>query len=313
MKKPVAVVALGGNALLQPGQELSLHTQFRNASRAAEQIVPLLKDFAVIITTGNGPQVGGIILRSELALRRVYPLSLAVAVAQSEGEIGYILEQSLRNVMHRLGVHVPLASLLTQVVVDAADPAFLHPSKPIGLFYDKKHAAILRKQGVLMVDDAGRGFRRVVPSPKPVRIVEQFAIRDLLAKDFLLIVAAGGGIPVVEKNGFLSGVDAVIDKDFASSCLASTIRADVLFILTGVDAVYRDFNTRNAKRLSRLSVMDAEMLYAQGHFPSGSMGPKVLAACDFIRKGGKRVVITSPEKLSLALRGKAGTTIEGLC
>ncbi|MDO8628471.1 MAG: carbamate kinase [Nanoarchaeota archaeon] len=307
MKKSLAVIALGGNALTKPSDTGDYKELLHNVNKTAKLLVKVMSHYAMVIVPGSGPQVGNVVLQNELSKRVVPSMPLDVLDAEVEGWLGYLLESSLQRVKKQ-----KVTSIITQTLVSAHDPAFHRPSKPIGPFYSQVQARALRMKGIPVVADAGRGFRRVVPSPLPLAFVEIAAIRNLLKKGWVVIAAVGGGIPVVKSAAGFRGVEAVVDKDFAAACLASSLHADYLFILTGVDAVYQDFNAKKQKRLSRLSVLDAEMLYAQGHFPSGSMGPKILAACQFLRKGGKRVIITSPEKLSLALLGKAGTIIEGL-
>jgi carbamate kinase len=307
-QKNIVVVALGGNALLQKGEKATIQNQIRNATSAAKQILPLAQQYHIILTHGNGPQVGNILIRTEESLGKAYALPLDVCVAESEGEIGYLLEQAFFNVMKK-GSFISVASLLTQVLVDKKDPAFKHPTKPIGPFYKKSHLSLFRRKKIPYMFDAGRGYRRVVPSPLPLEILELKVINKLIKDDVIVIATGGGGIPVVREKGKLKGVEAVIDKDFASACLAKSVKAEELFILTGVDAVYLNYGKKKQKRISNMTIKEALAFYEDGCFPEGSMGPKILSAIDFLRSGGKRVVITSPASLSKALSGKKGTII----
>ncbi|MBI4896297.1 MAG: carbamate kinase [Candidatus Aenigmarchaeota archaeon] len=301
------VIALGGNALLRRTDKPSLAVQFTNARKAMHQLLPILEKHHVVLTHGNGPQVGNIILRSEAALGTAYSIPLSVAVAQSEGEIGYVLEQSLLNELRNAGVKKSVATLLTHVVVDPHGTAFKHPTKPVGRFYTKYEAELLKKKGKTIREVVG-GYRVVVPSPKPLHIVEAAVIKTLVAKNIIGIVSGGGGIPVREDRGVLTGVDAVIDKDLASSLLAQHIRADVLLILTDVDCAYLDYKKKKRK-IRSLSVAEAKRHLHEGQFPVGSMGPKIQAAIEFIQHGGKQAIITSPRDAVAALQGKRGTRI----
>ena len=307
-QKRIAVVALGGNALLRKGEKATIQNQIKNATAAARYILPLIQNHHIVLTHGNGPQVGNILIRTEESLGKAYALPLDVCVAESEGEIGYLLEQAFFNVMKKERF-VPVAGLLTQVLVDKKDSAFKRPTKPIGPFYKKSHLPVFKKKKIPYVFDAGRGYRRVVPSPLPLEVLEVEVIKKLLKDDIVVIATGGGGIPVIKERGKLKGVEAVIDKDFASACLAKSLKAEELFILTGVDAVYLHYGSKKQKRISKMSAQKALSLYEEGHFPEGSMGPKILAAVDFLRSGGKRVVVTSPASLSKALSGKKGTII----
>ncbi|MBW3012714.1 carbamate kinase [Candidatus Woesearchaeota archaeon] len=308
MKKTI-VVALGGNAILAKGQKPSISGQFSNVKKAISQILPLFKDHNLIITHGNGPQVGNIMIRVEEALGKAYTLPLEVCVAESEGEIGYIIDQCLLNAIHEKGVNASVATLLTQVVVDKNDGAFREPTKPVGPFYSKKQADSLKRKGLPVVLDAGRGYRRVVPSPKPEKIIESAIIRKLVKQNTIVIAAGGGGIPVIEEKNIYKGVEAVIDKDLASSCLAKSARANTLLILTGVDSVKLNYKKRSEKSISKMDINTAIEYMKEGHFPPGSMGPKIQAAIDFLENGGDEVIITSPENAEKAVRGNAGTHI----
>jgi carbamate kinase len=305
------LVALGGNALVREGEESSIATQFRNVQKAMRAILPLIRNGnQLVITHGNGFQVGNILIRVEEALGKAYPIPLEVCVAESQGELGYMIEQSLQNVLVEQGIRMPVASVLTQVIVDPDDPAFEHPTKPIGPAYSDAQASELRKQGFELVNDPSRGWRKLVASPRPVEIDDVQILQLLLQNGVVVIAAGGGGIPVVRDAGnTLRGVPAVIDKDLASSTLALAIGAAHLVILTDVQAVYLDYLEPEQRALRTLSVEDAEGYAAAGQFPAGSMGPKIEAAIQFLRGGGKSVIITASEALSDALVGKAGTTI----
>lgn len=309
MKKRVVVIALGGNAILQPREKPTISAQFRNTLKAMESLLPLIKNSDVVITFGNGPQVGSIMIRVEEAMKKTYSIPLEVGVAESEGEMGYMIEQCLINVLNKRRIQKRVLSVLTQVVVDKKDYSFKHPSKPIGPFYTKQQAEILKNNGFHVMEDAGRGYRKIVPSPKPKEIVEAKTIQALVKQGSIVIAAGGGGIPVYRENNMLHGIAAVIDKDLASSCLAKSIHADSLVILTGVDYVYLDYNKKARKPIRRLSLKEAKSCLKQGQFPPGSMGPKIEAAIDFLEHGGKEVLITSPEKLKDAIQGKSGTWI----
>ncbi len=297
------VIALGGNALLKKGEKPSVSVQLRNVSKAVAGIVPVIRKSPAVITFGNGPQVGNIMIQVEEALGKAYPVPLHVAVAESQGEIGYMIEQALINTKTKR----PVVSMLTQVLVSKNDRAFKNPTKPIGPFYNENQAGMLRKKGMIIKKVIG-GYRRVVPSPQPLKIIEADAIRNL-TNSAVVIATGGGGIPVCMENGKMKGVDAVIDKDLASACLGNSISADSLLILTGVDCVYTDYTRINQKPIKKMNIREAKKFLKEGHFPEGSMGPKVQAAINFLENGGKRVIITSPEKIRQAMEGKAGTLV----
>ncbi len=297
----LAVIALGGNALLQKGEKLSIETQEKNIRNAVKSIKEIAKRHSIVLTHGNGPQVGNIMIQVEAALGKAYPVPLHIAVAESEGEIGYLLEQALYNELKK-----PIVSILTQVIVDKNDAAFKKPTKPIGPYYSKKEMTILRKKGYIMKKING-GYRRVVASPKPLRVVEAPVIRKLASMNVIAIAAGGGGIPVYKKHG-LHGIDAVIDKDLASACLAKSIGAKILLILTDVPCAYLNYGKKNQKAINKISMKEAKQLLAEGQFPAGSMGPKIEAAIGFAEAGGK-TIITNFSSLHSALKGKAGTTI----
>lgn len=308
-----AVIAVGGNALILPGQRGTIAEQFENARATAGRIAALVAaGWRVVVTHGNGPQVGFILLRSELAGDEDFTprLSLDMAVADSQGGIGYIIGNSLVNELARRGLPDRVACLLTQTVVDPADPAFARPTKPIGRAYTKEEAAEHRAEGWSMVEEAGRGHRRVVPSPRPLRIVETEAVRALVAAGFVVLAGGGGGIPVVEEGpGRYRGVEAVIDKDFASALLAASLGAEHFVVCTGVQRVAIRFGRPDQAWLDRVTASEIRAHLEAGEFPEGSMGPKIRAALDFLERGGKEVVITDEAHLEPALAGGAGTHI----
>lgn len=305
------VVALGGNALVQPGEQATIATQFQNASAAMQAIVPLVKaGHRVVITHGNGFQVGHILIRVEEALGKAYGLPLEVCVAESQGELGYLLEQALHNALAEAGLKHPVVGILTQVVVDEEDPAFEHPTKPVGPAFDAGAAEQLRRAGFQVVEEPGRGWRKVVASPQPIEIADVEPIGWLLERGAVVIAAGGGGIPVTRSDdGRLQGVPAVIDKDLASAVLARALDAQTLLILTGEPAVYQDYQKPDQRPLRTLTPATARKLAHEGHFPPGSMGPKVQAAVEFVEGGGERAIITSVPRLQMALLGEDGTTI----
>ncbi len=306
-----AVIAVGGNALIRAGQKGTIPEQLDNARQVSRAIVKLLRDgLRVVVTHGNGPQVGAALLRSERAAGQVYEQGLDVCVAATQGEIGYILQQSLQQELSDARIAQPVAAIVTQVLVRSEDPAFRHPTKPIGPFYSEKAAQEkLSLLGWNMIEDAARGYRRVVASPEPVEIVEADAIHRILDQGILVIASGGGGIPVVRKDGSLKGVDAVIDKDRASMLLASQLGVDLLAFSTDAEHVYLNYRKPDQVALRRVSVGEIEQYNLAGHFPSGSMGPKVQAAVRFIKEGGKEAVITSLNCLAEAVDGEEGTHI----
>jgi len=312
MHKKTAVIALGGNAIMQKGEEGDIHQQFTNTRKTLTGIMELIKrDYRLVITHGNGPQVGNLFLMVEATRDLVTELPLGVCVADTQGQMGYMIQQSLQNRLIREGYNYQVMTLVTQVVVDKNDPAFKHPTKPIGPFYSKEEGKkIERERGWKVVEDSGRGYRLVVPSPTPLRVVETEVIQMLLEDDVIVIAAGGGGIPVViEPDNTYKEADVVVDKDLASSILARDILADLLVILTGVDKVAIHFNTPEEKTFDELHIDEAMAYFHQGHFPAGSMGPKIRAAVDFLENGGEQVIITSIPKVGEALEGKNGTKI----
>jgi carbamate kinase len=308
-----AVIAIGGNALILDGQKGTIAEQFANATETASHIAALVADgWRVVVTHGNGPQVGFILLRSELIGESsgIPRLSLDMSVADSQGGIGHILGNALLNELGQRGLKDSVACILTHVVVDPKDPAFGDPTKPIGPAYTAEEAdAKRRDEGWAMVEDSGRGYRRIVPSPHPLRIVEAEQIKTLVSSGFVVIAAGGGGIPVVEDGQGYEGVEAVIDKDLASALLASSLGIPLLVLSTGVERVAIHFRQPDQRFLDRLSVTEARRYLAEGEFPKGSMGPKVEAAITFLERGGSEVLITSPANLEQAFAGSSGTRI----
>jgi len=268
------------------------------------------RGYRIVITHGNGPQVGSQLLRSEAGSSQTYTLPLDVCVAMTQGEIGYILQTSLQSILQRKKISTPVASLVTQVIVDKHDVAFKNPTKPIGPFYSKETADKKKHElGWDIVEDAARGYRRVVPSPKPLGIVELEIIQDCLERDIIVIASGGGGIPVSIENGTIVGVEAVIDKDRASSLLASQLKMKRFVISTEVEQVYLNFKKPNQIAVREMNVDDAKRYHAEGHFLEGSMKPKIEAAIDFIEAGGEEVIITDPGHIVSAVEGKTGTHI----
>ncbi len=312
MPKKIVVVALGGNAITREFEEGLIPEQFVNTRKSLDCVVRLVKDgYSVIVTHGNGPQVGNALIRVEESRNLVPPLPLGIIVADLEGGMGYMIEQSLQNKLHDAGLKKDVTTVLTQVIVDPKDPSIKSPSKFVGPFFKKEQVPNLeKKRGWIMKEDKARGYRRVVPSPVPQKIVEKKIISTLVENDILVIAAGGGGIPVYcDDRGWLEGVDAVIDKDHASALLGNEVGADKLIILTGIDKVAINYRTEKQQDFDTLTIKQAQKHYNDGQFPKGSMGPKILAAISFIKKGGKEVLITSIENVIDALEGKNGTRI----
>jgi carbamate kinase len=307
----LALVAIGGNSLLRAGERGTIAEQRANAALTAHHLVGLIQHgYHLVLTHGNGPQVGAQWLRSEIASAQVSPEPLDVCVADTEGSIGYILERALSDALSDARLAIPIATVITQVVVDAQDPAFQQPTKPVGPFYTADQVRRREQEfGWHMVEDAARGYRRVVPSPQPLEIVEIEALRGMIHDGFIVITAGGGGIPVVRRGGHLEGVEAVIDKDSASALLAHLLRIDTLMISTAVEQVYLHYQGPDRRAIARMTASEAQAYLDAGHFPPGSMGPKIAAAIGFLRAGGGRVIITTPERLLDAALGKAGTQI----
>ncbi|MBI1972971.1 carbamate kinase [Candidatus Woesearchaeota archaeon] len=304
----IAVVALGGNALSSSG-EVSYNNLHKTIQHTCKLLVTLVKKkYGVVIVFGSGPQVGALLIQNQLAKHSVAPMPLDVLDAEVQGELGYLIEQSLQNELQKAKIRKPVISVLTQVIVSKKDPAFKHPSKPVGPFLTKTEADRLQKQGYTVKEDAGRGYRKVIPSPQPVKIDEVSIIRDLVKKA-VVIAAGGGGIPVYEDKRQLKGIEAVIDKDRAASLLASSIKADELIMLTSVPYVYLNYGRKNQQPLKQLTRKEAEHYLREGHFLEGSMKPKIESSIYFLKHGGKKVIITSPNKVKEALLGKEGTVI----
>ncbi|MCI0453728.1 MAG: carbamate kinase [Candidatus Dadabacteria bacterium] len=308
----VAVVAFGGNALMSKGGKSSYAEQAIKAERMCEKILKLFDlGYSMAITHGNGPQVGNLLMQQECLSDTIPPMSLDVCDAMTQGQMGYMMEQTLRNLFTRGGIKKSVIALVTQVVVSENDPAFRNPTKFIGPFFNKDESeALQRKRGWQLKEDSGRGWRRVVPSPKPIDIVEKEEIKEMVKKNFVVITCGGGGIPVLrDKRGRIKGVSAVIDKDFAAERLASLIGAELLLLITPVKQVAIFYGTSKQKNLKSITLKEAKLYSAEGHFPPGSMGPKVEAAIKFLDSGGKRTIITSLEGIDDAIKGEGGTEI----
>lgn len=311
-KKGVAVVAVGGNSLIKDSKHQSIPDQYGAGAESMHHIAEMIaQGWEVVVTHGNGPQVGFILRRSEIARNELHEVPLDFCGADSQGAIGYMFCQALHNEFLTRGMNKKAVSVVTQTVVDKNDPAFLNPSKPIGSFMDE--AAAMRRrdnEGWNVVEDAGRGWRRVVPSPDPKKIIEAEAIRGLIDLGFTVVGVGGGGIPVIEgPDGSLTGVEAVIDKDYGSSLLANLIRADLFIISTAVEKVAVNFNKPDQRWLDKMTFAEAQQFIEEGHFAKGSMLPKVKAVLRFLKFGGKRALITNPENISRALQGETGTWI----
>ena len=312
MKRKIAVIAFGGNAIL-PAQQRGLQTeQMNNARKAARLMTHIVKrGYELIIVHGNGPQVGNLLIQMEEAINKTPPFSLDVCDAMTEGSMGYMLEMAIINELRKNSLDKEVATLVTQVVVDKEDPAFANPSKPIGPFYSHYRAQMLmRKKKWTMIEDAGRGFRKVVASPRPIDVVPKRVVLDLVNEGRIVLAAGGGGIPVViNGRGLFEGVEAVIDKDFSSGLIAREAEAELFIILTNVPCVSLNFGTPDEVPLDKLTVDEAQEYFDAGHFPPGSMGPKILAAIEYLRAGGQEVIITSASHLKAALINRSGTKI----
>ncbi len=309
-KKRVAVVAVGGNSLIKDKDHKTIPDQYKAGAESMAHIAGMIeKGWDVVITHGNGPQVGFILRRSELSLDKLHPVPLDYCGADTQGAIGYMFTMALYNEFRKRGISKEAATVVTQVLVDSDDPAFQNPSKPIGSFMDKATAQDhAEKDGWQVLEDAGRGWRRVVPSPIPSRIVQANAIQSLIANGFVVVAVGGGGIPVIEdKDGNMQGVEAVIDKDFASSLLASELHADLFLISTAVEKVALNFNRADQQWLDHVTLKDARRYMEEGHFAKGSMGPKVAAILEYLEAGGKQAIVTNPENIERALAGETGT------
>lgn len=308
----LAVVAVGGNSLILDGKHQTVPDQYDAAARTMAHIADMIEaGYNVVITHGNGPQVGFILLRSEIARSQIHPVPLDSCGADTQGAIGYNFQMALGNEFKKRGIKKPVVTVVTQVLVDKNDPSFKKPSKPIGQFYTEAESKDrIAKDGWDMVEDAGRGWRRVVASPLPLEIIEENAITTLAEKGFCVIAVGGGGIPVIrDDKGMLKGTAAVIDKDFASALLASNINADTFIVSTAVEKACLNFGKPDQKALDKVTVAELEKYCAEGHFKPGSMLPKCEAIIKFIKAGGKHAIITNPENLARAVKGEAGTHV----
>lgn len=308
----LVIIAIGGNSLIKDAQHMTVYDQYKAAGETSEHIADLVeRGHRVVITHGNGPQVGFILLRSELAKDVVHEVPLDTCGADTQGAIGYQIAQTLDNELRRRGIEREVVAVVTQTVVDRNDPGFANPSKPIGPFYARESAEEhMKTQGWVMKEDAGRGWRRVVASPHPREIVEIEAIRKLLEQDVIVVAAGGGGIPVVRNdNGDLEGIGAVVDKDLASCLLAKELGASYFVISTSVDKVAIDYGKPEQRDLDEITVAEAKRYLAAGHFAPGSMKPKIESAVDFLENGGQRVVVTQPHLMLESITGNTGTHI----
>lgn len=315
MDRTIAVVAVGGNALIRDPKKTSLQDQFESVRITVPYIVDLIQaGWSVAITHGNGPQVGFLLRKNEISAREVPPAPLDYIGSNTQGSIGYMFETSLYNEFRRRGMPNRAVALVTETVVDANDPAFQNPTKPIGSFMDEATARMRQEQDHwTVVEDSGRGWRRVVPSPRPKRIIQESIIRELLEQGETVIAVGGGGVPVAEaEDGTISGLEAVIDKDLASSVLASSIGANLFLISTEVERVALDFTKPSRRWLDRLTIAEAERYLAEGQFGKGSMEPKIMAVLDYLKNGGEKAIITNSENMSRALRGESGTHFEAV-
>ena len=313
MREEIIVVALGGNAILQPGQRGTVQEQLENVNIACEHLVKIIASgkYGIVIAHGNGPQVGNVLLQNEMTSSLIPPMPLDVCVAATQGTIGYMIQQTLANHLRAAGLQHNITTIITQVIVDEDDPAFKNPTKPVGPFYNLSEAQKLRQdRGWVIIEDSDRGYRRVVPSPRPLAIQETRIIKHMLADSEIVIAVGGGGIPVVrEEDRNLRGIEAVIDKDLAAARLADDINAAVLMILTDVEQVMLNYGSVNEVGIKRMTVDEAEHYLKEGQFGQGSMQPKVEAGIGFIKAGGEKTIITALNKVSEALAEKAGTII----
>lgn len=310
--KNLVVIAIGGNSLIKDSQHMTVFDQYKAAGETSVHIASLVRQgYRIVVTHGNGPQVGFILLRSEMAKEVLHQVPLDTCGADTQGALGYQIAQNLDNELRRDGSQKKVVAVVTQTVVDGNDPGFERPTKPIGPFYTEETArSHQNEQGWSMVEDAGRGWRRVVASPEPLEIIEEEAIRILLEQDVIVVAAGGGGIPVIRAaDGCLEGVGAVIDKDLTSALLAKNLGAELLIISTAVDKVALNFGQPDQRDIDRMTVAEARQYIDEGHFPPGSMKPKIEAAIDFLEHSGQEVIITQPHLLEDAVHGKTGTHI----
>ncbi len=311
---PTVVVAMGGHAFMQPGEPGTHEVHARNARAIARRLMTLLKrGYNLVITHGNGPQVGRLISQTEITRDQLSPMPIDVLVAQTEGSLGYYLQQALLNELRTRHITRYVVTMVTQVLVDRFDPGFGEPTKPVGRFLSEEEAKERQKEdGWVVREDAGRGWRRVVPSPKPIKVIQRDMVRDVARAGHIVIAGGGGGIPVIKSdNHDYTGIEAVIDKDLTSSVLATDVGAELLLILTAVDRVYLNYGKPEQTPLGAVTLAECERFIEDGHFPPGSMGPKVEAIHTFLLDGGKRGLITSPDRLEEALDGVAGTHFVG--
>jgi carbamate kinase len=312
MKRKTALIAFGGNALLPDNAHGQQEDQMANAREAAELMVHVVKKgYELIIVHGNGPQVGNLLIQMEGAADRIPPYTLDVCNAMTEGSMAYMLEKNIVNELRRNSLDKEVASIVSQVVVDKDDPAFGHPTKPVGPFYSEARAReLMAEKKWIMIEDAGRGWRKVVPSPIPIDVVPKWVIRDLVQAGRIVIAAGGGGIPVIiNSRGLFEGVEAVIDKDYAASLIAREVKVDLFVILTAIERVYIDYGKPTQREAPVLTVDEARRHLADGQFPPGSMGPKIRAAVEYIEAGGQEVLITTAGHLRAALINRSGTKI----
>jgi len=306
----LVLVAVGGNALMHSSERDHAEHQFEHALETASTIVELIKTgYRVVLTHGNGPQIGAALTRSEVSSAHAYRMPYDCCVAATQGEIGYVLQYAMWQVMQKVELQVPIAALVTQVRVDKDDPAFTHPTKPIGPYLAKEEAERYQRDLRWTMVRTSRGYRRVVPSPEPKEIIELDAIRACVDRGLVVIAGGGGGIPVFNDHDNTKGVEAVIDKDLTSAVLASQLGADVLAIATGEEFVCADYGKPTQRALSRLTVNECSQLFAEGQFPEGSMGPKIQAAMTYLQRGGKEAIITDIRHLLRAIKGSGGTHI----
>lgn len=311
MDNKIIVVALGGNAILQADEEGTCQEQVNNVKKAVAEIVKLIKKgYRIAITHGNGPQIGNLYIQNSLAGEVVPPMPLDVCSAESQGLIGYFIQQEMQNELEKQGIDLPLVTFVTQVLVGEDDPAFKNPTKPIGPFHNKKEAEYLvQKTSFVVKEDSNQRWRRVVPSPRPIGIVEKEVIKSNIDKGFTIIASGGGGIPVIKEGNEIKGVEAVIDKDLSACCLAIDVKANILLILTDIDRVALNYNTPDQKWIDKMSLAEAKRYLTEGHFKEGSMKPKIEAGIRFLENGGERSIIASLLSASSAVQGKRGTTI----
>lgn len=312
MNDKLIVIALGGNALLQRGQKGSFDEQYRNVKNTVAKIADLIqRGYKIVMTHGNGPQVGATLLRHEAAKSIVPPFPLDACGAETQGFIGYMIQQALRNELKSRGIDKYVVTIITRVIVDKHDSAFQNPTKPIGPFYSKEEAAKVKEQKpeLIIKEDAGRGYRRVVPSPDPKIIAERSAIRALVDADFVVVACGGGGIPIIEENGHTVGVEAVIDKDLAGQRLATLIGANIFVILTDVEGAYINYGTPKQELIKEATSGKLKNYLRDGQFKEGSMAPKVEAAIRFVESGGERAIIATLGSLTEAIDAKTGTQI----